>query len=124
MSITTDLMGYLEANNPGDVSFALNQAMPDEKAPIVEVTMQSNRRTRTTKQTSSTEITEFEVECWERNTVAAGQLSDDLIELLEDYRGAMGASNVMATRITNEYQGSDGAAELYHSTFTVTFTHQ
>jgi hypothetical protein len=122
--IENDLFDYLDANTAG-VTFAQTLAMPDALPPLVEITMQNNRRTRTTGTTSVGRVTEFELECWDKNTALAKTLSDSIIALLQDYTGNLsGTSDVMATRIINEFQGSDSAAELYYSTFTVIFTHK
>jgi hypothetical protein len=100
-------------------------AMPDASYPLVEITLDDNRRTRTTETTSVGRITSFEVECWHTSTGDAAALAAELITLLQDYTGNLGGtSNVMATRIINEFQGSDGAAEAFYSTFTVIFTHK
>lgn len=123
MSITEDLMNYLAAQLPA-VEFALTLAMPDATPPLVEVTLQQTRRSRTTEGTINGRVTEYEFECWHTNTMNAAALADSITTLLQDYTGNLdGTSNVLNTLITNEFQGSDGAAELFNTTFTVTFTH-
>lgn len=123
MTLSTDLFDFLEANVPG-VSFALTQAMPDEVAPFVEITLQDRDRTRTTEGSINGKQSTYEFECWHTSTVEAEILANSIIDVLEDYTGNLdGSSNVKSTLIINESQGSDGASELFHTTFTVIFTH-
>ena len=124
MTIANDLFDYLEAQTSG-VTFAQTLAAPDATPPLVEITRTDNRRTRTTGSTITGLVTELEIECWHTTTGNAAALAATLIALLQDYTGSLdGTSNVLATRIFNESQGSDGAADLFYSNFTVNFTHR
>ncbi len=124
MTIETDLFTYLDSNVAG-THFALTSAGPDARAPLVEITMSDHRRTRTTGTTSPITITEFDIECWNTNSVNAASLCASVTALLEDFSGLLnGNTEVERVRIFNEFSGSDAGAELYNRTFTIQITHR
>ncbi len=127
MTIQTDLFTHLKEFariNLKSVNFALSSAAPDAQPPFVEITLQRRERTRTTGVTSAIFISEFEIECWETNTVKAEEIATALIGLLQDYTGNLNDNTkVWSSRIFNEFGGSDSAAELFYSSFTVALSH-
>jgi hypothetical protein len=124
MTIETDLFTYLDSNIT-DTHFALTMAGPDARAPFVEITMSDHRRTRTTGGISPMKITEFDIECWNNNSVNAATLCANVSALLQDFSGLLnGNTEVERTRIFNEFSGSDAGAELYNRSFSVQFTHR
>lgn len=125
MTILTDLIDYLESQLT-DVTFIATQAQPGTTSPYVEITQDNHQRIRTTKLTSANKITDFEIECWHTNTVNAQALAAQVSALLQDFRGIINSPDgkfVWRTKIFNEFDGSDSAAELFNSSFSVTFTH-
>jgi hypothetical protein len=124
MTIETDLFTHLESNVP-NTHFALTDAGPDARAPMVVIAMSDHRRIRTTGATSPMKITEFDIECWNTNSVNAASLCATVAGLLEDFSGLLNSgTEVERTRLFNEFSGSDNAAELYNRTFTVQITHR
>ena len=125
MTVQTDLFDYLDGVIAG--SFHLTTAPPDAGVPLIEITKDDKKRTRTTGVTSPVKITEFQIECWERTAARAETLAESIIALLEDFNGTLNSSpgtRVFASRIFNEFAGSDNSSELFYSSFNVSFSHR
>lgn len=123
MTIATDLWTYLDGATSG-VAFTFNLAAPDESPPYVEITQDDHVRTKTTGSVSAGLVTSFSIECWHTNAVNAASLAATISALLQDYSGLLNSNtHIFWAKVSNEFSGSDSAAELFYSSFTVTFLH-
>jgi hypothetical protein len=119
--IETTLLDYLAPRMPG-VNLAFDEAA-NSATPFIEFSVLNNTEMRTTEQTSSHHITEFELECWQKTAVSAKALADQLKTILRDYRGTMGTLYVFSLRFYNEFSGYS-KDKLYYRNITINISYK
>jgi hypothetical protein len=119
--IETTLIDYLAPLLNG-VNLALDEAA-NSSVPLIELSVLSEPKNRTTELTSNHLTIELEIECWNKNAVSAKALCEQLRTALQDYRGVMGTYFVFAVRFYNEFSGYS-KDKLYYRNTTINISYK
>lgn len=111
-----------------------NVAPLNKGLPVIVVDLDSSTRGRhygSTGYETNVIETDFEISIWSANTGAAYALSEQVIQLLENYSGPMLGGDSPQTvytvydiDIVSESSGFDGTTELYQYSIFITVSHK